>query len=444
MIFGGFMTTTNAATPRKPRRRLWFWILGILVVLAAAFFAVPLITGGPNRAGGNSSTAETVTATPQPYVQTVTGSGTLTAIQSRDLAPEVTGVVATVVESGTRVKAGDVLVQLDTDTFERDVRDAQFALEQAEAQRGSTASTQADNNTTLQESIANAQRSIANAERDVQTKLTDLNLKQRLVTVGGESSEALRQAQSDYDTAVATLEQARLSLQTLQESQSYRGSSNAQTLRNSDLAIEASRNSLEKAQEDLTKTTIVAPFDGVVATVNIKTGSIVNTTTAMLTILDDSKIELPAQIDETEISKIQRGQSATVTLDALPGETFQGEVTKVASAARIVSNIPIFDVTVLLDNSNGHLRDGMSAEASITVGEVDNTVTVPSRAVTLSNGQNTVELLQADGSTKSVSVQVVASEGLESVIQGDIPAGSKIMTTAKVTSTSSAGPFGGN
>jgi HlyD family secretion protein len=428
----------------KPTRRRWYWLLGILAVLVGAFFAAPLLSGRlPSRAGANPSTVETITATPQPYLQTVTGSGTLVAIQSRDLAPEVTGVVATVAEAGTRVKAGDVLVQLNTDTFGRSVRDAQFALEQAQAQRGSTASTQADGGASLQESIANAQRSISNAQRDVQTKLTDLTLKQRLVTVGGESSEAVRLAQNDYDTALATLEQARLSLQTLQESQTYRSSSNEQTLRNSDLAIEAAKNSLEKAQEDLTKTTIVAPFDGVVSVVNVKTGSIVTTTTAMLTVIDDSKIELPAQIDETQISQVQLGQTATVTLDALSGETFEGTVTNVAAAARIEQNIPIFDVTLLLDNSDRRLRDGMSAEATITVGEVADTVTVPSRAVTISSTQTTVELLQADGTTKVVGVRVVASSGLDSIIQGDIPPGSKIVTTAKVNSRSPAGPFGG-
>lgn len=437
---------TSTATTRNPKRKRLYWILGGMAILTAAFFTVPMFLGDrlPLRPGASrGAELETVTVTQQPYLQTVTGSGKLAAIQSRDLTPEVTGVVATVVEAGTRVKAGDVLVQLNTDTFERSVRDAQFALGQAQAQRGSTASTQADSDTSLQESIANAERSIANAERDVQTKLTDLQLKQRLVGVGGESSEALRSAQNDYDTAVSTLEQAHLSLQTLQESQTFRSSSNEQTLRNSDLAIEATRNSLEKAQEDLTKTTIVAPFEGVVSSVSVKTGSMVSSN-AMLTIIDDSKIELPAQIDETQISKIQLGQKATVTLDALPGETFEGEVTKIAAAARIEQNIPIFDVTVLLDNSSGRLRDGMSAEAEITVGQVDNTVTVPSRAVTVANEQSTVELLQADGGIQSVSVRLVANEGLDSIIQGDIPAGSKIVTTARVNSTSAAGPFGGN
>jgi HlyD family secretion protein len=284
----------------------------------------------------------------------------------------------------------------------------------------------------LQESIANAQRAIANAERDVQTKLSDLQLKQRLVTVGGESSEAVRQAQNGYDAAVATLEEAQLNLQTLQESQSYRSSSNEQTLRNADLAIEAAQNSLEKAQEDLTKTTITAPFDGIVSVVNVKTGSIVNTSTTMLTLLDDSKLELPAQIDETQIPKVQLGQKATITLDALPGETFEGGVTKIAAAARLEQNISIFDVTILLGNANGQLRAGMSAEAEIIASQVEDTITVPSRAVNVVDAQNTVRLLQADGTTKIQAVTVVASEGLETIVQG-IPAGSKVMTSALET-----------
>ncbi len=428
---------TSTATPRKPSRKRLYWILGSITVLAAAFFTVPMFLGDrfPLRPGvSTEADLETVAVTPQPYIQTVTGSGKLAAIQSRELVPEVTGVVATIVEAGTRVKTGDVLVQLNTDTFERSVSDAQFALEQAQAQRGSTASSQADSDTSLQESIANAQRSITNAERDVQTKLTDLNLKQRLVNVGGESSEAARLAQNDYDAAVATLEQAQLSLQTLQESQTFRSSSNEQTLRNSDLAIEAARNSLEKAQEDLTKTTIVAPFDGVVSDVSVKTGSMVGSN-AMLTVIDDSKIELPAQIDETQISKVQLGQKAVVTLDALPSETFEGEVTKIAAAARIEQNIPIFDVTVLLDNSSGRLRDGMSAEASITVGKIDTTITVPTRAVQTENGQRIIQIQQSDGSISSQAVKVVATEGFDSILEGDLSAGSNIVIPEAETNT---------
>jgi multidrug efflux pump subunit AcrA (membrane-fusion protein) len=119
------MATTVVTSRNKPRRR-WYWIVGIIALVVGTFLAVPFFLGDrlPLRPGASSSTPQTLTATPQPYTLTVSGSGTLQAVQSRELAPEVTGVVATVIEEGTRVRAGDVLVQLDTDTFERSVRDA--------------------------------------------------------------------------------------------------------------------------------------------------------------------------------------------------------------------------------------------------------------------------------------------------------------------------------
>jgi multidrug efflux pump subunit AcrA (membrane-fusion protein) len=110
----------TASSTKKRSRRRWYWILGVVALLIIAFFTVPFFLGDRVPGLGNSNATrkgvETLTANPQPYLRTVTGSGTLQAVQSRDLAPEVTGVVATVVEAGTRVKAGDVLVQLDTDT----------------------------------------------------------------------------------------------------------------------------------------------------------------------------------------------------------------------------------------------------------------------------------------------------------------------------------------
>jgi HlyD family secretion protein len=434
---------TKTATTKKRPRRTWLWFgLGLLVLILLSLFffrdRLPALAGSRN-----SEVVETVTLTPQPYTITVTGPGKLSPLQSRDLAPEVTGIVASVVAKGERVTSGQTLVQLDTGSFERSVRDAQVALEQAQAQRESSASSKADSNTTLQESIANAQRSISSAERDAQTKLTDLELKQRLVTVGSESNEAVRTAQNDYDTAVAALEQAQLSLQTLQESQTYRSSSNQQDLRNADLAINASQLSLERAQEDLAKTTIVAPFVGVVSDVSIKQGSPVTTATTLLTLIDDTQMELEAQIDETQISQVVLGQAANVTLDALPGQTFEGRVTEIAPAARLEQNIPIFDVTVLLDNTEGKLRSGMSAEAAIIVGEVEATVSVPTRAVQTTDNQATVQVQQSNGTSASQNVRVIATEGFNSVLGTDLSAGTKVIIPPAQTATVIGGPLDG-
>jgi HlyD family secretion protein len=431
---------TSARPVEKRRRLLWLWIVLALALVFAVMWFLPLRTVLPGAA--RATEVETVAVSPAPYTLTVTGPGTLSPVQSRDITPEVTGLVASILSEGERVTKGQVLVQLETSTFERVVRDAEVSLAQAQAQRESSASSKAENSSGLQENILNAERSIANAQREVDTKLADLELKQRLVSVGSESSESVRVAQNAYDTAVATLEQAQLNLQTLQDSQIYRSSSNEQDLRNADLAINAAQLSLERAQDDLAKTTLLAPFDGVISDVKVKEGTPVSSSTTLLTLLDDAKMEMTAQIDETQIPQILLGQTATVHLDALPGQSFEGQVTHIAPAARREQNIPIFDVTILLGNAEGKLRSGMSAEADIIVGEIERSVRVPSRAIQNADGQTTVQVQQADATVISENVRVVATEGFDSILESDLPANTKVILP-QAEPTRPAGPFGG-
>jgi HlyD family secretion protein len=427
----------TSARPVKKRRFILWTVLALVLVLAVMWF-FPLRATLPSAA--RATEVETVAVSPTPYTLTVTGPGSLSAVQSLDITPEVTGIVTMVAAEGERFTKGQILAQLETSTFGRGVRDAEVSLAQAQAQRESSASSKAENSSSLQESILNAERSITNAQREVDTRLADLELKQRLVSVGSESSENVRVAQNAYDTAVATLGQAQLNLQTLQESQVYRSSGNEQDLRNADLAIDAARLSLERARDDLAKTTLLAPFDGVVSDVKIKQGTPVSSSTTLLTLLDDARMEMTAQIDETQIPQVSLGQTATVTLDALPGQSF--EVTSIAPAARREQNIPIFDVTVLLDNTEGKLRAGMSAEANIVVGDIQQSMRVPSRAVQYVDGQTTVQVQQADGTVKSESVKVVATEGFDSILESNLPANSKIILPQAEPSRPS-GPFGG-
>jgi multidrug efflux pump subunit AcrA (membrane-fusion protein) len=155
----------------------------------------------------------------------------------------------------------------------------------------------------------------------------------------------------------------------------------AQDPKTAELAVQQQQIAVEQAQENLDSITTVAPFDGVVSDVATEVGAYVPEDGTVLTLIDDRTLDLPAQIDETEISKVKAGQSASVTLDAMPGQTFGGTVTAIAPTGRAVSNIPIFDVTVTLDNQALTLRPGMTAQADIAVRTVDDAVTLPLTAL---------------------------------------------------------------
>ncbi len=70
---------------------------------------------------------------------------------------------------------------------------------------------------------------------------------------------------------------------------------------------------------------VVAPFDGIVAAVNIEPGQTVSAGTVAIEIVDPSVVEVSATVDEIDVSQVQQGQKATISLDALPNEEFSGD-----------------------------------------------------------------------------------------------------------------------
>ncbi|MCA9839928.1 MAG: efflux RND transporter periplasmic adaptor subunit [Trueperaceae bacterium] len=420
---------THHRSRRKGRRR-WLIILTLLALATVAAGVWYIYLRDSGEIAVEATGPETISVFPQLYRETVSGTGTLEPWRSLDLAFDVSGTIVELVEVGQRVEQGDVIASLNTTSFERSLRDAEFALEQARTKLSSTASSQSESQVSLQESITSSELSVQDAQREVERAQTDLELKQSLQAVGSESFENVQLAQDAYNRMLDNLSKAELNLTTLRESQSLRSNANEQDLRNTELSVQAAELSLERAQEDLAATTLIAPFDGVVASLNVSEGNNVSASGVILTLIDDSRVKLEAQIDETEISLISLGLSAEVELDAVSGQSFTGEVTTISPIARTVSNIPIFDVTITLDNAQGLMRSGMTAEAEILIREVENTVSVPSRAVQTVRNRSYVEVLGEDGAFALQPVSVIATSGLNTIVQANFAPNSQVLVPA--------------
>ncbi|GIW38583.1 MAG: hypothetical protein KatS3mg075_064 [Meiothermus sp.] len=158
-----------------------------------------------------------------------------------------------------------------------------------------------------------------------------------------------------------------------------------------------------------------------VSEVNAQVGSIgvgatVNNSTALLTLIDDSSVNLPVQIDESEIAKVRVGQKVEVTLDAFSNETFEGVVTAISPSARIQQNIAVFYVTVNVPNPERKLRPGMTAEGEIIAEEIPEALTIPKRAVQTVRNRAYVDVLQPDGSKETVRVVLGPDDGVNQVV----------------------------
>jgi HlyD family secretion protein len=92
-------------------------------------------------------------------------------------------------------------------------------------------------------------------------------------------------------------------------------------------------------------------------------------------------VQVTSQVDETDIGKVEKGQSATVTVDAYPNRPFDGTVLKIEPQAVVNQNVTTFPVRIRIDNRDGRLRPGMNADIEIHVGERHDVLAVPNAAL---------------------------------------------------------------
>ena len=132
---------------------------------------------------------------------------------------------------------------------------------------------------------------------------------------------------------------------------------------------DAAKATLEEAQVALEAATMVAPFDATVISVGAEEGDLVSSNTNVVTLADLSELQVLAIVDETDISQVEVGQEAEITFDAFPGQRFWGKVLEVPLEGELVQMVVSYEVLVSLEGAEGvALKPGMTANLSIVVG----------------------------------------------------------------------------
>ena len=443
---------------QQPRKRISpLWALLLVPVAAAAL----LLTGVIKLPQGSSSAstaakAETATATQGVFRVSVTGPGTLSAINSADVKPQVNGTILSIVKVGDRVTKGQLLAKLDPTNYQRALDNAQLALSKAQAQLAGQRATASSDTASQSQQVASAQASFDNAQLNVQTATTNLQSQKNLFAAGGVSAQTVKDAQTSLDQAQTNLQSARAALNAARQSQPLKNAAGAQNLQNLQYAVDQAAISFKSAQTDLSNTKVYAPFTGVVSAVNGAVGgSALGTGSssgggALVTLIDDSKIQMPVQVDETQIAQIKLNQKADLTLDALPGQTFTGTVTSISPSATVVSNIAVFYATVTVDNKARSLRPGMTAEAEIVSQEIQDAVTIPKRAIQTVRTRSYVDVQlpagQKTSDGKTVDTRRVTTgpdDGTNIVVTDGLKAGETIVLPTRQQKGSSTSAIGG-
>ncbi len=176
---------------------------------------------------------------------------------------------------------------------------------------------------------------------------------------------------------------------------------NAQTKANieySDLQL-----SLQSYTKELDNYNITAPIDGVVLSKSYKVGDTIgsssNSSATLMTVADTSKMVFNLAVDELEISSVQVGQTADITADALPNETFTGAVTKIAKEGTSSNGVTTYQVELTIEAPGG-LISGMNVNAEIIIQKAENALYLPVAAVTNITGERGFVLVKDDSAVQ--------------------------------------------
>ena len=243
--------------------------------------------------------------------------------------------------------------------------------------------------------------------------------------------------QRDIEAAQAHVEQARESLAI--------ALANARQVRVREEDVEAARAQVQQvqAQIDLVrlqidKARIRSPLTGIVSARNVEPGDLVTpgaglraaaTGGGLLRIVDISSVDIEAKVSEKLIRQVKIGQAAHVTVDAIPGEVFPGQVSEVD-----VESLPgqrSFHVTVRVPNPRSVLRPGMFARVTLVLARVEDAVMAPTDALVQKNGRTVVYVVGADGLAHERPVRRGTERDSQTQIVGDVQPGDLIVVAGQ-------------
>lgn len=238
---------------------------------------------------------------------------------------------------------------------------------------------------------------------------------------------------ADLASAQAALTQAKNNLEELLAGPDVNSLSIAQnSIETAQIALDQTRLKLQQAQ-------IVAPFDGIITTINAKVGQTASGTPISMADLDH--LDIIVNMAEVDVNKIALGQLAEITLDAVTDLTLAGAVSQIAPAGVQSSGVVNYPVTVALTKTTNATKTGMTANVNIIVTQREDVLTVPNRAIRTVGKQKTVTVL-FEGQQIQTPVQVGLSGDSATEIVSGLREGDVVVVGTTTTKPTSSGGMG--
>jgi len=339
----------------------------------------------------------------QPIDRFLRVTGSLAADEQADVAAETAGrVIGTPVERGTRVAAGAVLVRVSATEADASLREAEANAAQLEARLGLSPGQAFD--PLKVPDVLNAKASLDWAEADF-ARIKAL-LDQKVVS------------QAEYDQKLTQVQAARQQYQTAQNGaqQSYR-------------SLQASHARVDLARKSAADTVVRAPFSGIVAERLVGTGDYVSKGMKIATVVRIDPVRVELTVPEQYLSQVKMGQAVRLTVDAYPGETFNGKVRFVSPALK--TDQRALTVEAIADNADGRLKPGLFATALLQQPSPTPAMLVPAAAVETVAGTSRVYTIAADHKVEERIVTLGEKVGDRIEISSGVKPGERVVANPR-------------
>ncbi len=367
----------------------------IIITLAALLIAVIGVYASTVYSKRGIVTVQTGKVVRTDLTSIVTASGEIKPKNYVNIGANGIGdITDLLVKEGDRVKKGQLLARIESTQQAADVKAQEATIASAEADSSAAeAALKAsdDNLTTMQAAIDRDNADLARMKADLDR--AESLYKEKLMA---KQDFDLRKFTYEAQQSAVKQSEARLTQAKAQRQQT------AAQLTAAQRRVAQMRAGLVRVTDLLHKHSSYAPLDGVVTNLPVRVGESVvpglqnQAGTLIMTIADMSLITAEVKVDETDIVNIKLGQSAEVSIDAIPNKTFKGHVTEMGNTAILRSTglaasqsaissqeAKDFKVVVALDNPPDEVRPGLSCTAKITTATRQNVLTIPIQALTV-------------------------------------------------------------
>jgi multidrug efflux pump subunit AcrA (membrane-fusion protein) len=452
--------------------------LGLVAVLLVGLIAHDTVFAQPAAAAIRTATADRGTVS-----SVVSGTGSLVPAGRMNVNFKVAGTLTEVdVKVGDKVTTGAVLAKLDSSTQQSSLAQAQAALASAQANLQSTQSP------VTAAQVAQLQHQLSAAQQNYNDTVASVNAQNQAdaSTVAADQAKVNADCpnglQCSQEQAQLANDKSKQNMDAISGQSRINSASQQITSARDNLAVQTQvkPNSLASAQAQvasaqaqvtaaqlaLNETTLTAPTSGVVISINGVPGESVagggsgataqapgslapqpssgsasasGASSGFMVIDDTSSYIAVMPFAETDAARLAANQATSLTFDAIPNLTISGHVLSISPAATVVSNVVDYYVSFVLNRTDPRLREGMTANAAVTVAQADNAIRVPNAAVHTSGGTTTVTVL-----TNGQQVQTEVVTGIVGDTYTEIKAGLNegdrvVLPALRTTGTTSGG-----